>query len=569
MRFLFFIVCLQFSFTAMAQSKAGLSKELVNNIEQRIANEVNPSIAIGIIDENGTRYYSFGTKTLGGEAVDEHTIYEIGSISKTFTAILLANMAEQGTLKVDDPAQKHLPTKAKMPTRGEAVITLGHLSDHTSALPRMPDNFTPSNQANPYADYTFDQLYAFISSHELRRDIGSEYEYSNLAQGLLGQILAIKADTDYEALMIDVIAKPLKMKETKIVFDERMKKNLAVGHADGMEVENWDIPTLAGAGAIRSSTHDLLKYLAANMGLQKSKLYPAMKATHQVRHDKAGNNRVGLGWHIMSSKNGDIIWHNGGTGGYRAFAGFIKETKTGVVVFTNATESVDDIGIHLLDPSFELRTVKKSITSILRKAIKNEGIDAAIQQFNEIKKNEKEEYDFGEVPINALGYTYMNTNLKAALAIFKLNVEMYPEAFNVYDSYGEALMKDGQKELAIENYKKSIELNPGNTNGIEMLAKMGVEMEVKELKIQEDLLETYVGTYELAPQFNIVITRKGEQLFGQATGQPQFELFAKSETEFYLKVVDARVVFTTNDAGMVESLTLFQGGQEILGKKTK
>src|SRR5262249_42710754 len=163
-------------------------------------------------------------------------------------------------------------------------------------------------------------------------------------------------------LMIKTIATPLGMIETKITLDDKMKKNLAIGHDNGVEVQNWDIPTLAGAGAIRSSTRDMLRFLAANMELTKTPLQQAMQKTQEVRHDKAGGGmRLGLGWHIANGKDGDVIWHNGGTGGYRTFAGFVKETGKGVVILTNSTAGADDIGFHLLNPDSPLREIKPSV----------------------------------------------------------------------------------------------------------------------------------------------------------------------------------------------------------------
>ncbi|HOY20280.1 MAG TPA: serine hydrolase, partial [Haliscomenobacter sp.] len=491
-----------------------------------------------------------------------------GSISKTFTGILLAQAILDGQVKADDPAQKHLPTAVKLPTKDGKQITLGHLSDHTSALARMPSNFNPKDPANPYADYTVEQMYTFINGYTLPRDIGSQYEYSNLAQGLLGHILALKAGTSYEALMLSKIASPLGMKETKITFDDNMKQNLAMGYSHGAQVSNWDIPTLAGAGAIRSSVHDMLIYLQANMGLKKSKLYPAMQLAHQARHDKpGGGTRVGLGWHISKGTEGDVIWHNGGTGGYRTFTGFVQETGKGVVVLTNSDKGADDLGFHLLNSAAKLMEVKKSALVEIRKTLDAQGADAAWKAYENVKKDLS--YTFEEDEFNNLGYTYLQGgNTKAALVLFKINVTEYPKSANAYDSYGEALMNDGQKEAAIENYKKSLELNPGNTNATDMLAKMGVGEASKVFVVEESVLESYVGVYELAPNFTITITRTGSQLFGQATGQGQFELFAKSATEFFLKVVEAKVTFSVKD-GKVESMTLFQGGQQIPGKRIK
>lgn len=455
-----------------AQKK--LPDDVLESIQKRIENGHSPSYVVGIMDKDGPHYYAFGTKTIGGKPVNEHTIYEIGSISKTFTAILLAQMVQEGKLKTDDIAQNYLPASVKLPIRDNTQITLGHLSDHSSGLPRMPNNFTPKNPANPYADYTVDQMYAFLNGYTLPRDIGSAFEYSNLAAGLLGHILSLQAGTSYEKLMISKIASPLGMKTTKITFDDKMKQNLAMGHSNGVQVSNWDIPTLAGAGAIRSSLHDMLRYVAANMGFQKSDLDAAMQLTHQVRHYKGGGGtRVGLGWIISKGAEGDVIWHNGGTGGYRTFCGFVKETGKGVVVLTNSDKGADDIGMRLLNSSAKLIKVKKSALEEIKKNLETQGTAAALKVYEELKKD-KATYEFNEDAFNTLGYTYMGEGkMTEAIAVLKINVDEFPKSFNAYDSYAEALMKDGQKEAAIANFKKSLELNPKNTNALEMLAKMG------------------------------------------------------------------------------------------------
>ncbi|MDX1406659.1 MAG: serine hydrolase [Saprospiraceae bacterium] len=551
-----------------AQKKTELPPEIIESVEQRIAYGINPSIAIGVIDEDGPRYYSFGQTTPGGDPVDEHSIYEIGSITKTFTAALLMHMVDQGLMHLDDPVSIHLPDKVSVPARDGKKITLAQLSDHTSGLPRMPDNFTPANPLNPYADYTVEQMYDFVSGHTLRRDPGAEYEYSNLAQGLLGHILELKSGKTYEQLMIDEIAAPLGMHETRITLTPHMRQHLALPHSNGIQVENWDIPTLAGAGAIRSSVHDMLIYLGAQLGLIDSPMYLAMKATQQVRHDKAGNTRVGLGWHLIEGSKGDIITHTGGTGGYLTFAGFVRETNTGVVVFTNSTAAAGDIGLRLLDPETELSPVKKPVTTMLRSLIDSEGPEAAVKAARKAWDEERDNYDFDERDINSLGYTYLESGkVEPALAIFKLNIELYPDAWNTYDSYGEALLANGQKELAIENYQKSIELNPGNTVGIAALEKMGVKVESRALEIPTGILEQYVGVYEMMPGFDIEVTHTDGQLSIQATGQPRVEIYPKSETEFYLTVVNAQIRFNPGPDGGTESLTLFQGGQELTGER--
>ena len=548
-----------------------ISEEVKDNIKSRVENAINTGIVVGVISSNGITYYSYGVKSLEtNDGVDENSVFEIGSISKTFTGILLADMVIKGDLNLDDPLQDLLPDSITAPTRNGESIKLFHLSNHTSSLPRLPDNMSPANPANPYADYSEKQLYDFLNGYELTRDIGSRYEYSNYAAGLLGHVLASKRKLTYEELMVEAIAKPLGMENTRVVFTPQMRKNLAMGHSDGIEVENWDLPTVAGAGAIRSTAVDMLKSLAANMGLEKSSLYPAMQLAHKKSGSEDSNPIVGLGWHTLEKDKVEIIWHNGGTGGYRTFAGFIKGGDKGVVVLSNSNASVDDIGIHLLQPTAALNNPKPSIATKLKSIFEGEGIETATKTYWELKKNQADEYNFGENELNNLGYSFLGKEeVEKAIAVFKINVQAYPNSSNVYDSYGEALLKSGDKEKAIENYSKSVELNPGNEGGIKVLKDLGVGTDklIKEISIEDSILQSYVGKYELAPGFVITVSKEGNQMKAQATGQDQFEIYPKSENVFYLKVVVAQITFNKNEDGRVESLTLSQGGQETIGSR--
>lgn len=559
---LFIGICLPLS-----QAQKGMTSAVKKNIQLRIDNGMNVGIVVGLIDADGTKYYSFGTKSLAtNEKVDEHSVFEIGSISKTFTGILLADQVIKGKVKLDDPLQKYLPEGVTVPTRNGEAIQLVHLSNHTSALPRMPSNFNPANPANPFADYSEKAMYEFLTSYELTRDIGAQYEYSNYAVGLLGHVLAQQQKMTYEELMVKTIATPLGMQDTRITLSPKMEKNLAMGHSGARQVENWDIPTLGGAGAIRSTAVDMLKYLAANMGMQKSDLYSVMQLTHKNTRKGASQPIVGLGWHTANVSGTEAIWHNGGTGGYRTFTGFVKGGEKGVVVLANSDVGVDDIGLHLLNASSPLKVVKPSIAKKLQPVIDNKGIQKGIATYHQLKKEQADKFEFAETELNKLGYAYLSENkIDEAIALFKLNIEAYPKAFNVYDSMGEAYQKKGDKEKAITNYQKSVELNPANDNGIQQLKALGVD--IAEVEIADEVLETYVGQYELMPNFVLTISKEDKQMKAQATGQPQFPIFAQAENVFYFKVVPAQLTFNTDDEGKVESVTLLQGGQEIVGKK--
>ncbi|MCJ7580237.1 MAG: serine hydrolase [Candidatus Aminicenantes bacterium] len=343
--------------SACAKQETYISDDVKESVRKRLENGESVGIVIGFMDAQGKReYFNSGTTRLGGDKpVNEFSIYEIGSISKVFTCTLFADMVLNGELKLDDLAEKYLPKSVKMPSRNNSKISLEHLATHTSALARMPTNFKPADPGNPYADYTVENMYEFISGYKLSRDIGEKYEYSNLGMGLLGHILSLKAGIEYEQLLFKRICDVLEMKSTFITFTPKLKERLALGHNSKGEVPNWDIPTLAGAGAIRSTAVDMLTFLAANMGVTNSKLSEAMDMTHLARVNASTTTKIGLGWHIRDNEKTQIIWHNGGTGGYRTFCGFIKDKKLGVVVLSNMNTGVDDIGFHILDSSYALK----------------------------------------------------------------------------------------------------------------------------------------------------------------------------------------------------------------------
>jgi D-alanyl-D-alanine-carboxypeptidase/D-alanyl-D-alanine-endopeptidase len=315
-------------------------------------------IVVGVVDPNGRRVVAYGKSAKDGKPVDGDTVFEIGSVTKVFTSLLLADMVQRGEVALTDPVSKYLPANVRVPERGGKKITLVDLATHTSGLPKLPSNLHPKNPSNPYADYTDAQLYEFLDTAVLTRDIGSKYEYSNLGGGLLGYVLARRAGTDYETLVRTRILEPLGMKNTTVTLSNAMKEHLAIGHDGGLQpVSNWDFGVLAGLGALRSTGDDLLTFLAANLGIGKSPLAAAMASMLATRRSTGTPNlKIALGWHISRRNGGDIIWHNGGTGGYCSWIGFNPKSRTGVVVLSNTSTAagVDDIGGHLLDPTFPL-----------------------------------------------------------------------------------------------------------------------------------------------------------------------------------------------------------------------
>lgn len=336
-------------------------------IKPRVDTGMWAGVAIGLADSHGARRtLAYGPKA-GVAPFDEHSVFEIGSITKVFTTAILADMVRKGEVSLDDPVAKYLPAGTTVPSRDGRQITLLDLATQSSGLPRMPANFAPKNPNNPYADYTPQQLYAFLKAYQLPRGIGEKYEYSNLGMGLLGHALALRAGKSYEALVTERVLKPLGMTDTRIALNASLQRRLAPGHGpNGAIVGNWDLSTLEGAGALRSTVSDMLTFIRANADSTSRPLGPTLAMTHGERRPGGSPSlSLGLAWHRLRLPSGHVIvFHNGGTGGYRTFTGYSEKTGESVVVLANSATGVDEIGFRLLDPGFPVPPIPKKRTEI-------------------------------------------------------------------------------------------------------------------------------------------------------------------------------------------------------------
>jgi CubicO group peptidase (beta-lactamase class C family) len=341
----------------------------------------------------------------------------------------------------------------KMPSHGDQVITLQHLATHTSGLPRLPDNIQFKDLTNPYAAYTVDEMYEFLKGHKLAHAPGKNGEYSNLGMGLLGHLLAREAGTSYENLLHDRIAKPLHMTDTTISLNEEQRSRFAPPHmGDGQPAANWDIPTLAGAGAIRCTAGDMLKYAEANLSPPDGDIGKAINLAWELHQPPLEQSQfaMGLGWHI--ARDGQTRWHNGQTGGYHAVMYVNRPLEVGVVLLTNtATGEVDQLAEKI----------------------------------------------------------------------------------------------------------------------VQMLAGMPVEPPTfeKPVDVHPDILERYVGKFQLVAGVDFTVTTKDGKLFVGLTGQPTFEVYPRSETQWYYKVVKATLTFEVDDKGKCNTVELFQNGVRQKAKR--
>ena len=358
-----------------AFGQTGLTdSEIAKTLEYRVKfSKGGVGLVAGIVDEHGTRIFSYGKPSAGStQTVNGDSVFEIGSISKVFTATLLADMIERGELQFDDPLAKYLPPTVKVPTRNGREITLKDLTTHSSSLPRMPGNFLPNGvvvknlwrlfcaacgsdhvMAGLWRRYSVEDHYEALSDLRLKRDIGSQFEYSNWGVALLGHVLSLRAGTNYETLLKTRITDPLQMHDTGVTLTPRMAEHLAHGHSEKSKpTPNWDMPTFAGAGGIRSSANDLLKFVAVHLGLEEAPISRAALRTHEHQYECCNGKRdveIGLGWFLERQFESKIIRHSGGTGGYVTLMALDLTKRKGVVVLSNSPIYFDDIAYHLLD----------------------------------------------------------------------------------------------------------------------------------------------------------------------------------------------------------------------------
>jgi CubicO group peptidase (beta-lactamase class C family) len=331
-----------------------LDKDLAEALKSgELAPSTGAGVSIAVVQHGATRVFSYGT-------AKPDSIFEIGSITKTFTGLILSQLVEQGEVKFDDPVRALLPAGTVAKPDGEEITLLDLATQH-SGLPRMPDNFAPADNANPYADYDATKLYAFVAKHGVAKPADAGFLYSNLGFGLLGQALSVRAGMPYPALLQQEVAEPLGLKDTVVALSPDQLARFIPGHtAEHKPAHAWDLVAIAGAGAIRSTASDMLAYLEANLHPESVKAHgdsasaktisAALTQQHELRADAMPGTRIALAW-LFESESGNY-WHNGGTGGYSSYAFFNPQGDYAAVVLLNTTlgpkgSFADRLGMHI------------------------------------------------------------------------------------------------------------------------------------------------------------------------------------------------------------------------------
>src|ERR1041384_3915949 len=564
------ILALQTS--ALAQDKAAKIDQLISLYQKY--GQFNGS---ALVADNGKVIYRKGVGLANMEwdiPNTPDTKFRLGSITKQFTATLILQLVEQGKIKLDGKLIDYLPDYRK---DTGAKVTIHNLLSHTSGIPSYTSlpGFFQDVSRNPFKVDDFIKKYA---SADLEFEPGTKFVYDNSGYFLLGAIIEKVTGKPYEQVLKENIFDPLGMKNSGYDHWGTVISKRATGYtrsARGFQTAPYlDMSIPYAAGSLYSTVEDLYLWDQALYG--EKILSPKSKELMF----KPNLNNYGYGFVITKATLAPptklqvpVIQHNGGINGFNTVIVRMTNDKRLIVLLDNAEDGqyLDRISLGIMSILYDqpFDSPKRSIANALMNTITEKDVASAIAQYRTLKAGPTaNECDFGEGELNRLGYQLLSMKKTAeAIEIFKLNVEMFSQSANVYDSVAEAYMAQNDKELSIANYKKSLELDPNNANARSRLARLTNEQ--KDFKVDPKIYDSYVGEYQLGPTFTITITSEDGKLMAQATGQDKFELFATSETDFYLKAVPASVTFVKDGEGKVTELILTQNGRKGTAKKIR
>ena len=494
------------------------------------------------IDHGSVRFVSAGDFAPRAGVPPEKVIFEIGSMTKVFTGLLLAATVNEGKARLDDPIAKYLPADLKL-APAVAAITLEQLATHTSGLPRLPDNMKPADPLDPYAEYGPADMYAFLTAYAPSKPVPQPADYSNLGLGLLGHILERIHGKSYAELVTERITGPLGMKDTVIELDPDQQARFAVPHSGSTTVKPWRVPGLPGAGALRSTATDLARFVSALLTPGDSPLQAAWVLARQPRTDMGGE-KIGLAI-MVGKRNGALTYsHGGGTGGYRSYIEFSQEKQHGwIVLINNDAREAETVVVAVDNPATAADRTEVPLPP--EKAAEFVGIYAldAHARFTVLPG------DAGHLKIRLTGQGFLPVFF-ADHDRFFLRVVRAEVQFN-RDSAG---------------HVTSLTLFQ---NGREMLAKRTDEPLPTVLPTTDAELQAYVGTYDLEadpaipPGTQFVLAVRRDMLFAKLGTQPAFPVFKDRADHFVYDVVEAALTFERDADGKVTALVLHQNGRDL------
>ena len=529
-----------------------------------------------LVAENGKVIYKKGLGFANMEwniPNEADTKFRLGSITKQFTAAMILQLVEQGKIKLDGKISDYLPDYRK-DIGGK--ITVHQLLNHTSGIPSYTSQprFFQDVSRTPFTVADFVTKY---TSGDLEFEPGSKFSYNNSGYFLLGAIIEKVTGKSYEQVLKENILDPLGMKNTGYDHFDAILSKRASGYnktpAGFVNSPYLDMSIPYAAGSMYSTVEDLFLW---DRALYADKI---LSAKSKELMFKPNLENYGYGFGISNAALGEtkqnvpVISHTGGINGFNTIIVRLVGNEHLIVLLDNTSQgqNLDKISKGITNILYDLpySHPKKSIAEALLKTAAERGAEAAVKQYRDLKINQSATYDFSENELNTLGYQLVGMKkIKDAIEIFKLNVEAFPQASNPYDSLGEAYLMNGDKELSLKNYKKALELDPQNANAANVVKRLESPAAVA-VKVDPKIYDQYAGEYQLAPNFVLTVMKEADKLMGQATGQPKIELVPESDTQFFVREVNAQVSFVKDEKGVVTALILNQNGQKIEGKKIK
>ena len=555
-----FLICGIGSNTALSQN---LTKEWVRKMASPLVeNRVADGLSIGYLEGEHWGIVHLGTANQDKQTADFRTVYEIGSVSKVFTSLLLADAVVRGEIDLDAAAQVANPAGIQFPSYNDTPITWLDLSTHRSGLPRLPTNFQPTDMVNPYRNYDSKEAAAFLKEYELPRKPGESQEYSNFATSVLGYLVAQKAGESYEQLLQERIAEPLGMDDCTISLSSDQKKRLAQPHSKfGSPTSRWTFADLPGAGGISASMRDMMRFAKAQLDPPSGKLGEAIELAWKQHGDAdASGAAMGLGW--MIAGDGQTRWHNGQTGGSRSALFINRELKCAVIVLCNTSL---DTGVDELAMKLVLKAAGQEVEQEPVMATEEEQDDVEIDA--KLRSRLVGRYQLAPELIFDVndedGHLMVSVTNQPTMEVFPDSATQWsPRGFDAQLEF--KLGKTGPATKLIlhqnGNRQSARRIEPERENS---------DDEAGELVVDAKLRRRLEGRYQLTPNFIFDVEDDDGHLMVGITNQPTQEVFPDSATLWSYRGVDAQLEFKLSKTGPARKLVLLQDGNRQTARRIK
>jgi CubicO group peptidase (beta-lactamase class C family) len=531
-----FRLILGLSTLAASSALLAMPPSVIERVDSAVESGETLSVAVAHRrGENVEQHFAGTLAPDSSDVPDRDTAYAIGSITKAFTNLLLAERVAAGAVSYETTLDELIGDKVEFSNPAVAAIRLGSLATHSSGLPRLPGNLqVAANPQDPYADYAAEDLLAGLESARERQPLGSHYAYSNFGMGLLGWALGQETGAGYASALQNEVLEPLGLANTGFESGE----NAARGFAQGQKVPAWTFDALAGAGALWSTTGDLMALAEALLGHRPNPLEHRLQADLEAA-GAAGEFKVTRVWHQADTPSGPLYWHNGGTAGHRSFFAFRPATDEALVLLVAGQLDPTGLGLGMFDfQPYEAETVAYDSDVLGQYQL---AADVGIGVF---------ERD-GQLRAQLSG--------QAPLVVSPLGDDVF--ALDVVDA-SLRFVREDDGIVAVEL------IQGGRIQRAERVADRASVLDRRTVSLDPDELDAYVGRFALTPQMTFVVRRCGEAgLEVQLTGQPFLPVYPSGDDVFFYKAVDAELHFQRDDRGRVEAVVLHQGGIEQRAKR--